>query len=129
MSRASKGIPLVALSVWLVACADPCENRVLSELTAPSGSNRAVVFERSCGATTGFSTHVSVLNDRDPIPKSPGNVFDADSDHGAAKDMTVRVRWAAPDQLVIRYPAQARVFRKETQANGVGVTYEAAPQD
>ena len=47
---------------------------------------------------------------------------------GAAKDMTVTVRWAAPDQLAIRYPARARVFRKETQANGIGVTYESAPR-
>jgi len=85
------------------------------------------VFERSCGATTGFGTHVSILNGSDALPESAGNIFNADSDHGAAKDMTVTVRWAAPDQLVVRYPARARVFRKETQANGVAVTYETAP--
>ena len=104
-----------------------CDNTVLSDVNAPSGSTQAVVFERSCGATAGFSTHVSVLNGGHTLPKEPGNVFGADSDHGAAKDMTVTVRWAAPDQLAIRYPARARVFRKETQANGIGVTYETAP--
>jgi hypothetical protein len=127
VSHFKAGISLVALSVWLVACADLCENRVLSELTAPSGNTRAVVFERSCGATTGFSTHVSVLTASNALPKSAGNIFVADSDHGAANDMTVTVRWAARDQLVIRYPARARVFTKETQANGVAVTYETAP--
>jgi hypothetical protein len=85
------------------------------------------VFERSCGATTGFSTHVSVVNGVGPLPKSVGNVFTADSDHGAVKDMTVSVRWVSQDQLVIRYPARARVFRKETQANGVAVAYDTVP--
>jgi hypothetical protein len=99
----------------------------LSELTSPRGSTRAVVFERSCGATTGFSRHVSVLNAGDALPEAAGNIFDADSDHGAAKDVTVTVRWAASDQLVVRYPGRARVFRKETQANGVAVTYETVP--
>ena len=85
------------------------------------------MFERSCGATTGFSTHVSVVNEFGQPPKSAGNVFVANSDHGAVKDMTVTVRWVAPDQVVIRYPAQARVFKKETQANGVSVIYETVP--
>ena len=85
------------------------------------------MFERSCGATTGFSAQVSILNASDALPESLGNIFDADSDKGAAKDMTVTVQWAAPHQLVVRYPARARVFRKETQANGVAVTYEIAP--
>jgi hypothetical protein len=125
--RLKAGVLLVALSLWLVGCLDPCENRVLSELTAPNRNTRAVVFERSCGATTGFSTHVSILKASDAVSKSAGNIFVADSDHGVAKDMTVTARWAAPDSLVIRYPAKARVFRKETQLNGVAITYEIAP--
>ena len=91
------------------------------------GNRAVIVFERSCGATTGFSTHVSVVNQFGQLGKSAGNVFAADSDHGAVKDMTVTVRWVAPNQVVIRYPAQARVFKKEAQANGVGVVYEIAP--
>jgi hypothetical protein len=111
------------MAVWFVAC-DPCENRVLSEFPAPIGNVSVIVFERSCGATTGFSTHVSILKEFGELRKLPGNVFVADSDHGAVKDMTVTVRWAAPDLVVIRYPAQARVFKKEVQANGVHVAYE-----
>ena len=112
MSRYNAGISIVALSICLVACADPCENRVLSEVPGPKGNRTAIVFERSCGATTGFSTHVSVVNEFGELGRSAGNVFAADSDHGAVKDMTVTVRWAAADQVVIRYPAQSRVFKK-----------------
>ena len=91
------------------------------------GNRAAIVFERSCGATTGFSTHVSVVNEFGQLGKSAGNVFVADSDHGAVKEMIVTVRWIAPDQLVIRYPAHARVFKREAQANGTSVAYETAP--
>ena len=118
---------VVAFSVSLVACADPCENRLISEEPAPGGNRGALVFERSCGATTGFSTHVSVRHALGPLPKSGGNVFAADSDHGAAKDMTVSVRWVTQDQLIIRYPSRARVFKKEAQVNGVAVAYETMP--
>ena len=111
----------------MVACADPCENRVLSEVPAPTGNSSAIVFERSCGATTDFSTHVSVVKEFGQLRKSTGNVFVADNGHGAVKDMNVTVRWVAPDQVVIRYPAQARVFKKEAQANGVSVAYETTP--
>ena len=111
----------------MVACADPCENRVLSEVPGPKGNRAAIVFERSCGATTGFSTHVSVVNEFGQLRKSPGNVFAADSDHGAVKDMTITVRWVAPEKVVIRYPAQVRVFKKAAQAEGVSVAYDTAP--
>jgi hypothetical protein len=120
-------IPVVTAAVWFATCADPCANRVLSEIPAPNGSKTAFVFERSCGATTGFSTHVSVVNEFGQLGKSAGNVFTADNDHGAVKEMTVTVRWVASDRFVIRYPKQARVFKKEAQADGVGVAYETVP--
>ena len=127
VSQLQRRITLVAVSVWFASCSGPCENRVLSEVRAPSGNKAAIVFERSCGATTGFSTHVSVVKEFGELRKSAGNVFAADSDHGAVKDMNVTVRWVAPNRVVIRYPAKARVFKKEAEANGVAVEYETAP--
>ena len=71
--------------------------------------------------------HVSVLDRGEALPHRAGNVFDADGDHGKVRDMKVTVRWVSPDQLVIRYPTGARVFRNETQVLSVAVAYEAAP--
>jgi hypothetical protein len=127
VSLFNAGISLAGFSILLVACADPCENRVLSEFPGRMGNRAAIVFERSCGATTGFSTHVSVANEFGQLGKSPGNVFVADSDHGAVKKMIVTVRWVAPDRIVVRYPAQARVFKKQAEVNGVNVAYETSP--
>jgi hypothetical protein len=44
------------------ACSDLCGNRVIETALAPDGKTKALVFERDCGATTDFSTHVSILD-------------------------------------------------------------------
>ena len=128
LSSALRLIPAVVASAMLLSCMDPCENTILAESPSPGANQQAVIFDRSCGATTGFSWQVSVLAAQEKLPSSSGgNVFVADSDHGAVKEMTVTARWVSRDQLVIRYPARARVFKKEVQARGVAVVYEAVP--
>lgn len=120
-------VPLAALVLSLSGCLDPCENAVRTELVSPDQTKRVVVFERSCGATTPFSTRMSVLDRGAALPHSAGNVFDADSDHGAVKDVKVTVQWLSPQQLVIRYPARARVFNSMPGINGVAIAYEPTP--
>ena len=48
--------------VWLLSGMfdSLCGNTLLAETPSPEGNLRAVVFERNCGATTSFSTQVSV---------------------------------------------------------------------
>jgi hypothetical protein len=120
---------VTALVLPLVACLDPCRNTVLSEVTAPGERRRAVVFERDCGATTDFSTHVSVLNATEVLPRSIGNTFIADSDHGTVKDVKVSVRWASSNHLVVSYPTRARIFRQEVRVGDIVVSYEQAGQE
>ena len=55
-----------------------CGNTPIVEEPAPGGKFRAVVFERDCGATTGFSTNISIIPARSPLPNEQGNVFRAD---------------------------------------------------
>jgi hypothetical protein len=117
------GIAAVLLN--LVGCLDPCGNRILSE--TEGGSKRAVVFERDCGATTDFSTQVSILNANESAPPEAGNVFIADSDHGAVTNLVVSVRWDSPDHLVVVFPARARVFQQQVQVSGVNISYEKTP--
>jgi hypothetical protein len=119
-------VPVIAMALCFLAC-DPCENTILYEVSAPGSARAAIIFERSCGAITGFSTHVSIVNMPGKLRDAAGNVFTADSDHGLIERMTVTVRWIAADRVVIQYPAQARVFKRESQANGVFVGYEPSP--
>lgn len=108
----------------------PCGNDVLAEVPSPDGVHRAVVFQRDCGATTGFSTQVSVLETTERL-KGSGNVFIADTDHGRAPagpggGPAIEVRWLAPDTLRVHYDARARVFARKQMAGGVVVAYAVA---
>ncbi|NUO64271.1 MAG: hypothetical protein HOQ11_17710 [Gemmatimonadaceae bacterium] len=116
---------LIALgaSPMLGACADGCADRMLTESPSPDGSREAVIFERACGATTGFSTQVSVV-DAGRHPTGRGNVFIADTDHGLAPagpggGPEVRVRWLGPHTLEVRYHPRARVFQTESRPRGL----------
>lgn len=113
-----------------------CGNEVLYAVPSPSGEHRAVVYQRDCGATTGFSTQVSVLPERTRLPNEPGNVFVADTDHGRAPageggGPIVRVEWLGERHLRLVHHPAARVFRAEPARGAVRVdrrTEQAPPR-
>ena len=119
----------VPISVVLVAayCSAGCKNQVLRDLAAPDGRRHAVVFARDCGATTDFSTHVSVL----PAGRAAsggGNVFVADADHGRAPagpggGPDVVVRWLDSHTLEVHYDHRARVFTRSARHDDIDVRF------
>jgi hypothetical protein len=108
-------------------CSDGCQNTELSSARSPDGRWRAVMFQRDCGATTGFSTQVSIL----PIGKKlkgAGNTFVADDDHGAAARSAwggpwASLRWIASDQLEVSHDARAHVFKANPTVNSVQIVF------
>jgi hypothetical protein len=108
---------LTGLLLPLAACLDPCGSTILEEALSPGGRQRAVVFQRDCGATTDFGTHISVLDIKETLPRSGGNAFDAGN-------MKVTAHWESVDHLVVSYPNRALVFRKEAKVKGVRISYE-----
>lgn len=117
---------VAALLLSLLGCFDPCANKVVTEVPAKGGAKTAIVVARDCGATTDFSTQVSILDAGDAVPKT-GNVFIADSDHGALTNFKVDVQWSSPDHLVVTYPARAGVFVQEMHVKGVTISYQKTP--
>lgn len=112
----------------LGACSDPCSNNVAARLASPDGRYEAVLFQRDCGATTGFSTQISVLEAGEKL-SGGGNVFRADDDHGAAKigawgGSWAEMKWLAADRLHIRYAVNSRLFEQDESVAGVTVSYE-----
>lgn len=108
---------------------DPCHNEILVESISPDRTKKLVVFQRSCGATTGFSTQVSLISPNAKLPNEFGNVFIADTDHGIAPSSIgggpeVRFHWAAPKRLLLQHHALARIFKAERRLDETDVTYE-----
>lgn len=82
---------------------DLCGNQILSETYSPNKQLKAVVFSRDCGATTNYSTHVSIMNSWEKLDNgNTGNVFVTDS--------AVIVKWDGDGSLSIEYGSPCRIF-------------------
>lgn len=119
---------VIAIALSTSSCLDLCGNTVAEEVASPDGRWKAWVFERSCGAATGFSTQVSVLPGRSSLPNEGGNVFAADSNQGAVPlradfTLALELRWLGDQQLEIAFPAGARVSTAKEGYRDVSVLY------
>jgi hypothetical protein len=121
---------LLLLNVHSLGCfslTGGCENEVLRTLYSPTKQLKAVVFQRECGATTGFSTQISILSANSDLPNESGNVFYADTDHGKAPSEPtggphVEVEWKGESSLNIIYDYRARASLLKNSYNGVTIT-------
>ncbi|HWB85680.1 MAG TPA: hypothetical protein VG675_16165 [Bryobacteraceae bacterium] len=118
----------MAVAVVVLTGCGLCSNQIVKEVPSPDGTKKAIIFVRDCGATTGFSTDVSVINANETLPSSAGNVFIADANHGGvplAKNnaLDVNAVWTSANRLVIHYPAGARNFLQDPARAGVAIQY------
>jgi hypothetical protein len=136
-----RSLTLLLLGIGLVACGefDLCGNDLLATVPSHDGRLKAVVFQRGCGATTGFSTHVSVLTAAEQLlieghgfrSTEAGNAFGGEKGtHRPAGwrggGPWVDVGWQAENVLVVRYDSTAHVFRQEARVTGVELQYVRA---
>ena len=124
-----RALLVATFSLMLGACGDGCSNEVVARVASPDGEREAVMFQRDCGATTGFSTQVSILERGESLSGS-GNTFRADDDHGAAKTgpwggSWAEMEWLTSDRLLIRYATKSRLFEQDESVSGVAISYEA----
>lgn len=119
---------VIGVAFVLLACGDVgCQNTVVNDVHSPDDLHRAVVFARTCGATTDFSTNVSIVNGGATV-EGAGNVFTADSDHGEAiagpgGGPKVAASWIDARTVEVSYDARARVFRKIERTGGINVQF------
>lgn len=121
----SAGVGALALFVEVVMCG----NHVVATVSSPDRSHTAVVFERNCGSTTGFSTQITLNSLFGGRAIGAGNLWVADTDHGTAPSAhwggpEVRLEWESATTLKVVHHPDARIFRAETNVSGVTVRYE-----
>ncbi|MGY0613405.1 hypothetical protein [Luteimonas sp. A501] len=105
-------IALVALS----GC-NSCGNEISQTVISPSGNIKAVVFNRNCGATTGFNTQVSIIPATGALPDIGGNTLTID---GA---VPLQVQWRSESALHLAGLGSAEVFKQKDSVAGVSVSY------
>ena len=119
---------LAVLSLAPGACDDACTNEVIIRLASPDSKREAVMFQRDCGATSGYSTQISIV-EVGQAPVGGGNTFRADDNHGAAKvgewgGSWAEIKWLASDRLLVRHADKSRIFEQDNSVAGVSVSYE-----
>jgi hypothetical protein len=117
---------VACLVIAVAGCSDMCANTIVAEKSAPGSQHQAVLFERNCGATTDFSTQISVL----PVGTDPvdvGNVFIISGGPQRKAEWGgpwAEIEWESPTGLLIRYDAGAEVSHRTIAMDDVTVAYE-----
>lgn len=97
-----------------------CGSDVLQEVYSPNGKYRVVVFQRDCGATTGFATHIAVLKGNTSLGRHYGNVFQAP---GHPDWFEIKVEWQDDTHLTIEHNGKPIPYVAETEVRGIEIEY------
>lgn len=130
--RTCRRLPLLLVALAQVGCVPVCENEVLSTGWSSDGRHKAVVYLRSCGATSDYSANLSVLAARDVLGTGVGNVLvirdtlkvQGPLDYPAGPVLRIAFRWDGPTRLVVSHDARAWTILRERRYEGVAVEYQ-----
>jgi hypothetical protein len=109
-----------------------CENQVTGRAGIEQ-AYEAVVFVRNCGATTGWSTQVSLLaEDKELTNDDTGNIFIASSGSSTLSNGIggpyVYVGWDGKNpHLFLRYPKGVEIFRQVSNFDNIVITSSPLP--
>ena len=109
-------------------CVSPCGNEFVSAHASPDGRLKAVVFVRSCGATTPFVTEMSVLPADAGLPQDSANALIISDNpdrpiQRSAPAIEVRVKWDSNSHLNVLFPLAAAVYKHVERVGAVSIEY------
>lgn len=105
------------IGVSAPGCGKICSNDPITVVPSPTGKAKAVVFRRSCGATTSPNTQVSVLPAYSELPNIPGNALVLDA------DAPLEVKWVSDSSLSVSGLGTARASNQQQTVSGVSIAY------
>lgn len=116
-------ITLLVISVVLIAgkytldilFEDLCGNEVVQETASPNKEKVAYYFVRSCGATTGFSYQLSILDKETVLENIPGNTFISDEEFD--------FRWIDDKRIQVSYKRSSEISEMRKSIMDVDVEY------
>lgn len=105
-------VPLAIVGVFIYATSDMCGNEVYSEVLSPDQEHKAVVFQRDCGATTGFSTQISIIDANDDLRNESGDIYIID---GHPKNASLTLTWLSSSELNIEKDLNGTEYKAESK--------------
>ena len=118
--RALNGIAMkyiVLLTAVILGGCGACGSDVVDHEISPNGELKAVSYLYDCGATSGFSTQVSIIDASEEITSS-GNVLVTDGKN------KIRVKWLSDSELTIKNTIGLKSFKKVDDYDGINISYK-----
>ncbi|WP_342041940.1 DUF5412 family protein [Bacillus sp. OTU2372] len=94
---------------------DICGNEILQKVPSPSGEKVAYIFTRDCGATTGISPQLTILNKNDTFQNISGNTFRSDKEFS--------IRWLSNKKLQVIYEKKSETYEMDESVSGIKIDY------
>lgn len=88
-----------------------CGNDIYNEYLSPNGKLKAVVFQRDCGATTWFSTQISILPAHNVLGNEAGNIFIIDGD---PREVAPNLEWVDDKRIKILRKLTGKEYAAKT---------------
>lgn len=113
-------LPFIWFFLLIALGPDLCANQIYQEVYSADRTLKAVVFQRDCGATTGFSTQVSVLPAGETLGNDvSGNLYIA---NGRPADSRLLLQWTSQRSMLIQGHVTDAI-KQETMIEDVVVSY------
>jgi hypothetical protein len=114
--------------ISLFGAEDMCGNKIIRIELSPNKKHKIVIFRRDCGATTDFSTQVSILKVDEKLENECGNIYSADSEQGKAKTdenniVAIKGKWISTTKVILTYDKSARIFKMEDLVDEIEIEY------
>ena len=118
---------LIAALVASTAAGDGfmCDEDKLYEVASPNRSRAVTVAVQNCGATTPFTTVVSVSQRTLGVFPASRELFYAKGE--LVGEGVLKCWWESDDVLVIRVDPEVKIYRHEQPFDGLAVRYEGNP--
>lgn len=97
-----------------------CGSDVFQEVYSPNREYKALVYEYNCGATTGFSTQIALLESDATLHNRTKSVFGA---NGYPDWFNIKLTWEDDTHLVIEHNGKPIPYTAETAYRDISIRY------
>lgn len=94
---------------------DMCGNEIMQKLPSPNGDKIAYIFQRDCGASTGESFQLSLVDSDEELPNKSGNTF--------VSDNQFEVKWITANKMEVEYKKASKTFEMDKRVDGTRIEY------
>jgi len=116
MIREYRNAAVLLVALALCGCG-MCHNTIQKEILSPDGTKKIVIFTRDCGATTAYSSQISILDKNSHLLNWYGNAFASEFSD------PVTAIWVDSKNVQVTYHRGGRVAFQHTQVDGISIKY------